>query len=141
MPDLRDGARAVRVLSREVLDTRRLQNEMARAVLRKAQANAQRRPTPQARMVASAMIVRRGVVIGSAGKRIMGSGSNRPVKLGHLAYGAEFGSNTHRQFGSDRNTSGYFLHPAAERPNADIDKAEYSYLDKAIDLAIRAAGF
>lgn len=141
MPDLNDGARAVTVLRREILDTKRLQNEVARAVLAKAQANARRRPTPQARMVAEGMVVRRGVVIGSAGKRIFGSGSDRPVKLGHLAYGAEFGSNTHRQFGSDRRESGYWLHPAAEGQNADTDKAEDSYLDKAINAAIRAAGF
>ncbi|HKR49460.1 MAG TPA: hypothetical protein VJT72_07745 [Pseudonocardiaceae bacterium] len=140
MPDLNDGARAVRVLSQEIRETRRLQNEVARAILDKARQNASARPTPQARMVAEGLVVRRGIVLGRAGKVILGSGG-RPVKLGHLAYGAEFGSNTHKQFGRDRRESGYWLHPAAEGDNNDTDKAEDSYLDRAISAAIRAAGF
>jgi hypothetical protein len=141
MPDLNDGARAVRVLRREISETRRLENEVARAVLKKARSNAQARPTPQARMVAEGMLVSRGTVIGRANKRIFGAGSGRAVKLGVLAYGAEFGSNQYRQFGRDRKESGYWLHPAAEEPNRDIDKSEDSYLDMAIDAAIKAAGF
>lgn len=139
MPDLNDGARAVDMLLRRILRTDDLERDMARSVLAKAQANARGRPTPQARMVAEALFARRGVIIGSAGRRIFGSGSDRPVKLGHLAYGAEFGSDTHSQFGP-RRESGYWLHPAAERPNRGLDKTEDSYLDKAIDAAIRAAG-
>ena len=141
MPDLKDGARAVRVLSKEVKDTRRLQNEMARAILAKARSNAASRPTPQARMVAAGMVVARGVVIGRGNRRILGGGGGKPVKLGVLAYGAEFGSNQFRQFGSDRRESGYFLHPAAENQNTGIDKAEESFLDRIINTAIRAAGF
>lgn len=139
MPDLNDGARAVKVLRREIRDTDRLQNELAFALLDRAQANARQRPTPQARMVAEGMVVRRGVVIGHAGKQIVGSGG-RPVALGHLAYGAEFGSDTYRQFGP-RRESGYWLTPAAEQPNTNIDKAEDNYLDRAISAAIRSAGF
>lgn len=138
MPDLDDGARALEVLHRELLNTTRIENEVARAILSKAQRNAQSRPTPQARMVASGMIVRRGVVIGFASKRVFGAGS-QGVKLGFLAYGSEFGSSTHRQFGP-RNESGYWLHPAAERENQDIDEAHEDHADEAIDAAIRAAG-
>jgi hypothetical protein len=60
------------------------------------------------------------------------------VKLGHLAYGSEFGSNTHRQFGP-RNESGYWLHPAAEQ-NPAVDVAHEDHADEAIDAAIRSAG-
>jgi len=139
MPDLDDGARAMETLRREILDTAKLEQNVARAILDKARSNAQRRPTPQARMVASGMVARRGVVIGFASRRVFGSGSGVPVKLGVLAYGAEFGSDRYRQFGP-RRASGYWLHPAAEQPNNDIDKAEDDYVDGAIDAAIRSAG-
>lgn len=139
MPDLDDGARAMEVLRRELLDIDKVEAEVARAVLRKAQSNAQGRPTPQARMVASGMTVRRGAVIGFASRRVFGSGSGVPVKLGHLAYGSEFGSNTHRQFGP-RRESGYWLHPAAEGENPAIDKEHEDHADEAIDAAIRSAG-
>jgi hypothetical protein len=137
MPDLNDGARALETLRRELLNSSRVEADVARAILRRAQRNAAGKPTPQARMVASGMTTRRGTVIGFGSKRVFGSGSDG-AKLGHLAYGSEFGSNTHRQFGP-RNEAGYWLHPAAEQ-NPDIDKAEDSYLDKAIDAAIRSAG-
>jgi hypothetical protein len=68
---------------------------------------------------------------------VFGSGSDG-VKLGFLAYGAEFGSDTHRQFGP-RNESGYWLHPAAEQ-NPAVDDAHDDHVDDAIDAAIRAAG-
>ena len=138
MPDLADGERALEVLRRELLDTERVQQEVARAILDKARRNAQGRPTPQARMVASGMMARRGVVIGFGSKRVFGAG-NTGVKLGFLAYGSEFGSSTHSQFGP-RNESGYWLHPAAEGHNPDIDEAHEDHADEAIDAAIRAAG-
>ena len=138
MPDLNDGARALEALRRDLLNTRKVEDEVARAILAKARRTAAGKPTPQARMVASGMIARRGTVIGFGSKRVFGSGSEGPVKLGHLAYGSEFGSNTHRQFGP-RKESGYWLHPAADN-NPEIDRAEDSYLDRAIDAAIRSAG-
>ncbi len=139
MPDLNDGARAMETLRRELLDTEKLRYEAARAVLDKAQRNARGRPTPQARMVASGMRVKRGTVIGFAGTRVFGAGSAQPVKLGVLAYGSEFGSNQHRQFGP-RRESGYWLNPAAEGINPGIDDAHEDDLDQAIDAAIRSAG-
>lgn len=138
MPDLADGVRALEVLRRELEVTRHVENEVARSILSKAQRNARNRPTPQARMVASGMTVKRGVVIGFASRRVFGSG-NTGVRLGFLAYGSEFGSNTHTQFGP-RNESGYWLHPAAEGHNSDIDKAHEDHADEAIDAAIRSAG-
>lgn len=139
MPDLDDGARALNVLRRELLDSAKVEAEVARAILLKAKSNAARRPTPQARMVASGMVARRSTVIGSANRRVFGSGSSTGVRLGFLAFGSEFGSNTHRQFGP-RNEAGYWLHPAAEGENREIDMVEGTYLDDAIDAAIRSAG-
>jgi len=142
MPDLDDGARAMLVMRREILDSKATEQKVARAILDQARSNARRSPTPQARMVAAGMVARRGVVIGFASKRVFGSGSDRPVKLGFVAFGSEFGS-THRQFGAPWTHgpgSGYWLHPAAEGRNPGIDKAEEDYLDHAIDAAIRSAG-
>ena len=138
MPDLADGARALGVLRRELEKTTNVRNEAARAVLDKAQRNARGRPTPQARMVASGMTVRHGTVIGFASRRVFGAGNNG-VRLGFLAYGSEFGSNTHSQFGP-RNEAGYWLNPAAEGHNPDIDKEHEDHADEAIDAAIRSAG-
>jgi hypothetical protein len=139
MADLNDGARAMAVLQRELLNTRKVEDDVARAILKKAKQNAATKPTPQARMVASGMFSRRGTVIGFGSRRVFGSGSTGGVRLGFLAYGSEFGSNTHRQFGP-RNERGYWLHPAAEGHNPDIDKAQESDVDKAVDDAIRTAG-
>lgn len=137
MADLDDGARALEVLRRELLDMKRVENEVAGAILAQARRNARGRPTPQARMVASGMAVRRGTVIGFASRRVFGAGSEG-VKLGFLAYGSEFGSSTHRQFGP-RRESGYWLHPAADQ-NPDIDPLHEDHADDAIDAAIRSAG-
>ena len=113
--------------------------EAAQAVLTKARRNARGRPTPQARMVA------RGCWSSpwhghrlrlAAGVRRQ---APRAVKLGFLSFGAEFGSSRYRQFGP-RNEGGYWLHPAAEDENPEIDKAHEDYADKAIDAAIRSAG-
>lgn len=139
MPDLTDGVRALATLRSELNKVESVRQTAARAVLDKARQNAGGRPTPQARMVASGMIARRGTVIGFGSRRVFGSGSPDGVRLGFLSYGAEFGSSTHRQFGA-RNESGYWLHPAAEGDNPKLDDAHEDYVDKAIDAAIRSAG-
>ena len=138
MPDLIDGVRALATLKRELEKTETLRQTAAKRVLEQARRNAASRPTPQARMVASGMMARNGTVIGFGSRRVFSSGSDGPVKLGHLAYGSEFGSSTHRQFGR-RNESGYWLHPAADQ-NPAVDEAQEDHADKAIDAAIRSAG-
>jgi hypothetical protein len=137
MPDLIDGVRALATLRRELEKTETLRQTAAKRVLEQARRNAGGKPTPQARMVASGMMARNGTVIGFGSRRVFGSGSDG-VKLGFLAYGSEFGSDTHRQFGR-RNESGYWLHPAAEQ-NPAIDEAHEDHADEAIDAAIRSAG-
>jgi hypothetical protein len=72
------------------------------------------RPTPQARMAASGLRVKGGSVLGFPGTRVNSGG--RSIRLGGVSFGAEYGSNTHSQFGP-RRESGYFLNPAAERVN------------------------
>jgi hypothetical protein len=143
MADLNDGARAMEVLRRDLLNTAKVRNDVAWAILKKARTNAAGRPTPQARMVAAGMTVPRGkgVVIGFAGRRVFGSGSDG-VKLGLIAFGSEFGS-THKQFGAPWTQgpgSGYWLHPAAEGHNPAIDTEQERHADQAIDAAIRSAG-
>jgi len=141
MPDLiPDGVRALTTLRRELEKVEPLRQTAARRVLEQARRNAGRRPTPQARMAASGMMARRGTVIGFGSRRVFGTGSPEGVKLGFISYGAEFGSSSTRQFGP-RNEGGYWLHPAAEGDNPQLDKAHEDYADKAIDAAIRSAGF
>lgn len=142
MADLTDGVRALARLRSELEKVEPLRQTAARAILEQARRNAASRPTPQARMVASGMLARNGTVIGFGSKRVFGSGSPEGVKLGLIAFGSEFGS-THRQFGRPWDSgpgSGYWLHPAAEGRNPDLDKAHEKYVDKAIDAAIAAAG-
>lgn len=134
-PDSR-GPRALDKLRSALLDTKGVRQNAAVRVLKEAKQNAASRPTPQARMVASGMIARRGTVIGFASRRVFGSGRSTPVKLGVLAYGSEFGSNTHRQFGP-RNESGYWLNPAGDE--ADLDEVLEEHVDDAIDAAIRVS--
>jgi hypothetical protein len=130
------GRLAINKLVASLIDVRRSEQIAARRILRKAQSNAASRPTPQARMVASGMFARRGAVIGFGSRRVFGRGAEG-VKLGFLAYGSEFGSDTHRQFGP-RNESGYWLHPAAEQ-NPEMDEVLEEHVDDAIDAAIRVS--
>lgn len=143
MPDLiPDGIRALTTLRRELEKVETLRQTAARRVLEQARRNAAARPTPQARMVASGMQARNGTVIGFGSRRVFGRGAEGGVKLGLIAFGSEFGS-THRQFGKPWTSgpgSGYWLHPAAEGHNPEVDEAHEDHADKAIDAAIRSAG-
>lgn len=130
------GRRALNKLQDALLDVRRVRQNAAQRVLKQATQNAAGRPTPQARMVASGMIARRGTVIGFGSRRVFGRGAGSGVKLGFLAYGSEFGSSTHAQFGP-RNESGYWLNPAADAPG--LDDVLDEHVDGAIDAAIRVS--
>lgn len=130
------GQRALATLRDALLNTKATRQNAAARVLKQARENAASRPTPQARMVASGMTARRGTVIGFGSRKVMGSGRSEPVKLGFLAYGSEFGSSTHRQFGP-RRESGYWLNPAAD--SNDLDEVLEEHVDGAIDAAIRVS--
>lgn len=142
MANLLDGARALSTLQRELQKVGPLRQTAARAILEQARRNAASRPTPQARMVASGMRARNGTVIGFGSTRVFGRGSPEGVKLGYIAFGSEFGS-THKQFGAPWESgegAGYWLHPAAEGRNPDLDDAHEKQVDHALDAAIAAAG-
>jgi len=127
------AARIFRRLPRELRDTDdELRRGYARDVMRQAQANAARRPTPQARGIASTLRVSRkgGAVLGLPSATAILSG--RSVKAAGINYGAEYGSNTHRQF-APRRERGYWLNPAADEID---DESGEQWLDAGIDRAI-----
>ena len=130
---------AARILSNLVdrlTDTRQLRRGYAFEVRKRAGILAGRRPTPQARMAASGLRVSKGgTVLGRPGARVTSS-SGHTVRLGGIAFGAEFGSNVHSQF-APRNERGYFLNPAAEQVD---DRPGEIFIDNAMNAALRSRG-
>lgn len=118
-------------LSDKLADTRQLRRDYATEVLRQAQRNAVRRPTPQARGVASSLRVRGGTVLGFPSTRITLSGISK--RAAGINFGAEYGSSTHRQF-APRREGGYWLNPAADQVD---DRPGLEYLDNAISDSLR----
>lgn len=121
-----------RELPRNLRDTTELTRAYARDIVRQAQRNAQRRPTPQARGIASSLRVSRkgGAVLGLPSATVVLSG--RPVKAAGINYGAEYGSATYRQF-APRQERGYWLNPAADQVS---DEAGEQWMDEALDESI-----
>jgi hypothetical protein len=91
-------------------DAHALADPYAEAVLETARSAAGGHPTPQSRMAAAGLLADRGRVIAPPGSIVTGSGG-RPVSLGEIVSGAEWGSSTYPQF-APRNTRGYWLGPA-----------------------------
>lgn len=118
-------------LSDKLADTRKLRSGYAREVLRQAQRNAIRRPTPQARGVAGSLRVRGGTVLGFPSARIVLSGVSK--RAAGINFGAEYGSNTHAQF-APRRERGYWLNPAADEVD---DRPGLKHLDNAISDSLR----
>lgn len=114
MTTIARGVRGLRRLSKELKDTAQLQRAYAFAVKERAQRNAAGRPTPQASGVAASLRVSRkgGAVLGLPSAQIVLSG--RLLRAKGVNYGAEYGSDTHRQF-APRREGGYWLNPAAEQ--------------------------
>jgi len=122
----------VATISDALGDTKKLRHDYALELLRQAQRNATRRPTPQARMTASVMRVPRdkGAVLGFPGTRVTSFGVSKP--MGGFSFGSEFGSDTHRQFGP-RNEGGYWLTPSLEQVD---DTAGERFLDNVLNRVI-----
>ena len=118
-------------LADKLADTRKLRADYAREIMRQAQRNAVRRPTPQARGVAGSLRVRGGTVLGFPSSPVTLSGVTK--RAAGINYGAEYGSNTHTQF-APRNESGYWLNPAADQVD---DRPGLEYLDNAISDSLR----
>lgn len=126
--------RVVRKLADELADTRKMRRDYAFDIRRQAVSNANRRPTRQARGIATSLRVRGGSVLGFPSTRVTLSGVSK--RAAGINYGAEYGSATHSQFAA-RNESGYWLNPAADQVN---DEAGEQYLDDAIDASLRRVG-
>lgn len=118
-------------LSDRLGDTKQLRNEYALELLRQAQRNAVRQPTPQARMTASGMQVRRGAVLGFPRTHVMTGGVSKP--MGGFSYGSEFGSNQLPQF-APRRGAGYWLNPSVDQID---DSPGERFLDRLIDDSLR----
>lgn len=124
-------ARLLGQLRDNLADTRKMRRDYARSIIEQARANAGRRPTPQARGVATSLRVRGGSVLGFPSTSITLSGVSK--RAAGINFGAEYGSDTHAQF-APRNERGYWLNPAADEVD---DRPGEQYLDDAIDGALR----
>lgn len=122
--DLVYGARTINRLLRDLQQPEGLEHLYAEAVLAQAVVNANRRPTPQARMAARNMVVKGSDIVPSAG--------GDPAAV---AIGSEFGSAAYRQFQAPPNPKGYWLYPAATATAtlAAGDKALEDVLQKVIN--------
>ena len=131
MATIEEGQTVLRRIADKLGDTRQLRADYAKDLLRQAQRNAVRRPTPQARMTAQGMRQRGGAVLGFPGTRVFSQGFTKP--MGGFSFGSEFGSDTHRQFGP-RNESGYWLNPAADQID---DTSGEKWLDNVLSDSLR----
>lgn len=125
-------SQVMRQLAESLVDTAALRNDYARELLKQAQRNAVQQPTPQARMTASGMQVRRGAVLGFPRTRVFSSsGVSKP--MGGFSFGSEFGSNKFGQF-APRKTSGYWLNPSVDQVD---DAPGERFLDAVLNDALR----
>lgn len=126
-----EGRTVFRRLADKLVDTRKLRRGYAVEVLRQAQRNAVRAPTPQARGVAGSLRVKGGTVLGFPSTAITLSGQVK--RAAGINFGAEYGSNTYRQF-APRREGGYWLNPAADQVD---DRPGLEYLDNALSDSLR----
>jgi hypothetical protein len=131
MATVEEGRTVLRRLADELTDTRELRRGYAVEVMRQAQRNAVRRPTPQSRGVAGSLRVRGGSVLGFPSAAVTLSGVTK--RAAGINFGAEYGSNTHTQF-APRNERGYWLNPAADEVD---DRPGLKYLDDALSDSLR----
>lgn len=132
MANLSQVRTVFRRLPKELRDTDQLRRDYGVDVKRQAQRNATRRPTPQARGIASSLkVTKRGTVLSLPSSVVILSGM--PKRAAGINYGAEFGSDTHAQF-ARRRVSGYWLNPAADQ--VDDDSGE-RWLDRVLNDSLR----
>jgi hypothetical protein len=130
MATMEEGRTVLRRLADKLTDTRELRRGYAVEVMRQAQRNATRRPTPQARGVAGSLRVKGGSVLGFPSTPIVLSGIAK--RAAGINYGAEYGSNQHSQF-APRNEQGYWLNPAADQID---DSPGERWLDRNLNDAL-----
>lgn len=126
--DLAFAQRAIRRILRDLNKPDDLEHDFATAILKQAKLNASKKPTPQARMAASIMVVEDANIFqrGSAGSPEV-----------EVAIGSEFGSAIWPQFHKPPNRQGYWLYPATR------DSQVLGSMDKSLEemLRIAVAGF
>lgn len=123
MADLKDGARALDKLSRALESGEELLGPFLNAVLAEAKSRGSSRPTPQAPMASSALVIS-GNSIG-----VLSEGTPQDV-----SGGSEWGSDIYTQFGP-RNNRGWWLMPSTESSN--VLSAGDAALENVIQSAIR----
>jgi hypothetical protein len=107
--------------------------ELARALATRVKAAAVADKSPQSKLLARTVRARRDrvPVILAGGDRLLG---RRKVPAWRLLFGAEFGSNQHRQFHhAHSGRKGYWFFPVAEREAATIAKAWREVADRIVD--------
>jgi hypothetical protein len=123
--DLAYGQRTIRRILDELDHPQELEEAYARAILDQAVTNAGSRPTPQAPMAASNMVVE-GASIGP---------SLRGTPEEAVAIGSEFGSSLYPQFHHSPAPRGLWLYPAAE--DLKVIAAMDGELEKMLQKAVR----
>jgi hypothetical protein len=133
--DLAAGLRKLATLERDLRDGRTVEEGFAAAVAVDARRRASGRPTPQARMAASALVVRGNELGIPSGAVVSGRGGS--AYASEIAGGSEYGSGIYRQFGPRRGRPGAWLGAAAEHPTSTTMAAGDRALDELVERAIR----
>jgi hypothetical protein len=132
---IRDGIRRLERLLEELVDGSAIAEPYAAALGAQAKREAARGPTPQARMAASALVVRGAELLVPASATVH-SRTRGSLSAGRVAGGSEYGSGIYRQFGP-RRSSGAWLGAAANRPDASTLEAGESALEQLVERSVR----
>ena len=123
-----DGARRIRELSAELADGARILDPYLDALRTQAQSTAGRHPSPQARMAASALIVRDSSLQVPSAAIVSGRGGS--TSAGSIAGGSEYGSSIYPQFGPRGGSR--WLGTSAEHPSSTTLQAGERALDELV---------
>ena len=131
--DIAQGIRRLEELEDELRRPVELEADYLEALRALALRAASGRPTPQARMAASALTIR-GDVLSTPSTAVV-SGRGGSALAGDIAGGSEWGSSIYPQFGPRRSGRGAWLGRAMADPA--LDRAGDQALDALVDEAIR----
>lgn len=132
--DIRAGIRRLQHLRDELEDGSAIQEPYLEALRSQARRKASGRPTPQARSVSSALVVRDGALVVPGGAAITPRGGGL-VSAGDLAGGSEFGSSIYPQFGPRRSRPGAWVGSSAANP----DSASLAAGERGLESLVREA--
>lgn len=116
-----EGAAVIRELVSRLSDGIDISEAYAQAAVEQAMRSASSRPTPQAGIASSGVVVRGDVISVEGGL------------AAELFWGAEMGSSLYRQFGP-RSSRGYWLFPSLDDPEtlSEGDRAIQALLDSVV---------